>query len=289
MIREVKKEVLGQAVDIITNENVKQLLSHAAVDAPINNNIDICMLLTLNNNVVTTFHADKAEWKKMLNELKDWKNLINKHLDNFNWEHVTYDNHFEMHVPTDLGMPTVLFTKMPWVDSLKIHTVISEQSSAVNLKLQMKYVGWKHGEHALSLYNPIADVWHSVRKTSAFDVVVPIDMSVSYYPETNSVKVTLPRLPSTEFSIAGMLTSAKSFVTVTDDETNALKDSCPECHHYAVVTNNVDKKMYKNIMDSQDTGLQCSMVIYHCENNLTPVPPVSEWLQVFSNKNKNTM
>ncbi|XP_034178642.2 larval-specific very high density lipoprotein [Osmia lignaria lignaria] len=289
IIRELKKNVLGQAVDVITNENVKKMLSEASTTVPVNNNIDICMLLTLNNNVVTTFHADKADWKKMLDELKNWKNLVNKHLDNFNWEQVTYDTHFEMHVPTDLGMPTVLFTKMPWIDSLKIHAVLSEQSSAVNLKLQMKYIGWKHGEHAMSLYNPIADVWHSVRKTAALDFVLPIDMSVSYYPETNSVKVTLPRLPTTEFSIAGMLTSAKSFVTVTDDETNALKNSCPECHQYEVITNNVDKKTYKNIMDSQDTGLQYTMVVYHCENNLTPVPPISEWREVFWNKNTMNM
>ncbi|XP_003704320.3 larval-specific very high density lipoprotein [Megachile rotundata] len=290
IIKDVKKEVLGKTVHTVTNEKVRSMLIEAAKDVPSSKHVDINIVLTLNNHVVMTFHAGKDNWKNMLSKLKDWKNLINNHLDNVNLEHVFYDDYFEMQVPTDCGLPTVLFTKMPSFDSLKIHAVVTKQNNVENLKLQMKYTGWKHGEYALSVYNPIADTWHSVRKTSVLDVLVPIDITIAYSPDTKSVKVTLPRLPATEFSVAGMSASAKSFVTVTDDETNALKNSCPECHHYAVITNNVDKKVYKNSIDSKDMGLQFNMVTYHCENNLTPVMPMSELLQVvLSNKHMNTM
>lgn len=277
IVKDIDENVFGNVVQAIKNDNVKNVLISAAKIMPKIKDVNVNVILTMNDNVVSIFHCTKNNWQKILNELKQWKRLITEYMDVVNWQTVLYHDYHEMHVPTDLGVPAILSTKIPSLFSLVGSFEVSEDKNLLILKPKIKYQQWMHGEHTMSIYNPVADVWHSVHKTSSFDIVAPCEMTIGWNWKTKSLKVTWPRLPVTDFSVAGISIHGKNYITVLNDQHDLLKKSCFTCHHYEVVTNNVNLRTYENTFDSKDIGTRFKMQ-YHCDNDFIPVSLVDEWL-----------
>ncbi|XP_017887185.1 uncharacterized protein LOC108629205 [Ceratina calcarata] len=289
VVKTTKHEVLGKAIKAIKNESVKNILTKVALDMPQTKDIDINVMFTMNNNVVSMFHSDKNNWLQILDEIKQWRRFLTQYMNNINWQTVLYHNHFEMHIPTDLGVPAVFASKVPSFDSVKGNVVLSEDKNLLGLKIKVKYQCWIHAEYMMSIYNPIADTWHSIRRASSQDVALPIDLNIGYNQDTKNLKITLPRLPVSDFSVAGIAIYAKNYVTITGDETDQLRSSCASCRHHEMVTGNINSKTYENVIDSKDTGLRLTMAVHNCESHVTPVSPVVEWLKVLSDQHKSTM
>lgn len=277
IVKDIDENVFGNVVQAIKNDNVKNVLISAAKVMPKIKDVNVNVILTMNDNVVSIFHCTKNNWQKILNELKQWKKLITEYMGVINWQTVLYHDHYEMHVPTDLGVPAILGTKIPSLFSLVGSFEVSEDKNLLILKPKIKYQQWMHGEHTMSIYNPVVDVWHSVHKTSSFDIVTPCEMSIGWNWKTKSLKVTWPRLPVSDFSVAGISIHGKNYITVLNDEHDLLKKFCSTCHHYEVVTNNVNLKTYENTFDSKDIGTRFKMQ-YHCDSDFIPVSFVDEWL-----------
>ncbi|KOC66503.1 Vitellogenin [Habropoda laboriosa] len=289
VVNSVKNEMTGKNVQKITRDNVREVLATAAADMPKMKDVNIHVVLTKNHNVVFVYHINSHQWLSVLKHLKEWKQFFVKQTEIINLQTIAYMNLFEMHVPTDLGVPAVLTTRIPSFNSLKLNAFLSEDENLLSLKLKAKFMRWMHGEYAMTIYNPISDVWHSTRRTMSEDVLLPLEMNVGYNRETKSLKVSVPRLPFTEYSAAGILTSAKSYVTIAHDESDLLKDSCDTCRHQELVTKVVNPKINEHTYDSKDTGLKFTMAVFDCEGTATPVSPISEWLDVLRVENKNTM
>jgi hypothetical protein len=279
----VKKEFMGNTVESLNNKNVKDILVSAAQDMPVKKPIHVDICITLNGQVIVAQHYNQESLKNMLTDMHQLQQITSSNL-----QEVTYDNFYEMQVPTDMGVQGVLSTKMPQLWSLKFNNVQTEvKKPSVNMKIEIDTRLWRHGEYVMSIYNPIADVWHSIRRATVQDVILPVEMSFNYNQEATNLKISWPRLPVTKLSHAGMRNYAKNLVTITEDEQDMLKICCATCQHQTVVTIG-DKKSHYNTMDSKDLGLKYSMSVFDCENQITPVNNVQEWYRVMSPEHKNT-
>jgi len=280
----VKKELVGTTVENLTNKNVQDVLIRAAMDMPIKKPVHIDICITINGLVVAVDHFDQNSFKKVFS---DYTYQL-KQMMTGNFQEMTYDTFYEMQVPTDIGLQAVFNTKMPKLSSLKFNYVRTEvKKPSVNIKFDIDARVWKHGEYVMSVYNPIVDVWHSIRRVVVQDVALPVQMSVGYNHEAKSFKVTMPRLPVTKPSTTGIRFYAKNLVTIIEDDQDVLKTCCATCHHHTVVTTG-KKKNHHVTMDSKDVGLKYSMSIFDCENEITKVTNAQEWQRVFSAEHKNT-
>ncbi|CAL7950642.1 unnamed protein product [Xylocopa violacea] len=293
VVKNVKHKVFGQSVQAIKNPNVKNVLAKAARDMPAVGDVDVNVILTINDYVVSMYHYNKDNWMHALDEMAQWKKFFTDNMNNVNWQSyyssVVYRNHFEMHMPTDLGVPAILSAKVPSFDSFRGNIVLSEDKNLLGFKVKVRYQSWTHAEHAMSIYNPIVDVWHVIRRPSVQDIIVPIEMNVGYNSETKNIKISLPRLPVSEYSVTEISTYVKSYVSILGDETDHLKNSCGTCHHHEMVTGVVNPKKYENVVESKDTGLKFTTAVYNCESTVTPVPPMVEWMETLTDVHKNTM
>ncbi|XP_076241157.1 larval-specific very high density lipoprotein [Calliopsis andreniformis] len=264
------KNVFGSSQEPIEDERINTFLAKVASNMHEFKNTEVCIFLTANDNVIVAMHYSKETWMKFVQELSLWKNVI----ENINEQYVLYDDHYEMHVPTDFGVPAVLATKTPSLDSFNVNitTIKDENGKDEKTQITCKYQEWKHGEYVMSIYNPIADVWHSIRRTGTRDTVLGINMTISYNAHSKSIQITFPRLPITEHSTIGSLTQAKNFVTITGDRRNVLPDSCPTCLHIQNVTGVISNKTQEFKFDSEDTALLLYSGIYNCEGHITPLP-----------------
>lgn len=279
----VKNELVGTTVDDLTNKNVQNILIRAAQDMPVKRPIHVDIAITLNGVVVFVNHYDHNSFRNMFNDIYQLKQTM---VGNF--QDITYETNYEMQVPTDMGLQAVLSTKRPQVLSLKFNNVHSEvKKPSVSMKFDVDARVWRHGEYVMSIYNPIVDVWHSVRRATVQDIALPVQMSVGYNHEAKSLKITVPRLPVNKLSYTGIRSYAKNLVTITEDEQDVLKTSCATCHHHTVVTTG-EKKNHHVAVDSKDVGLRYSMSVFDCENEVTPVTNAVEWQRVLSAGHKNT-
>lgn len=274
VMKMVKKEMFGTTVENLTNKNVQNILSRAAHDMPIKKMVHIDLCITINGLVVLAKHYDPNTFKKVPEHLRTMVG---------NFQEVVYDNLWEMQVPTDMGLQGVLSAKMPLLLSLKFNNVRKEN----NVKLEVDTRVWRHGEYVMSIYNPVVDVWHSIRRTVSEDIALPLQMSFTYNSEAKSLKVTMPRLPITKLSHTGIRHHAKNLVTITGDEQDLLKNFCATCQHHVVVTTG-EKRNYHVATDSKDVGLKYSMSIFDCESKVTPMTIMQEWHRVLSPEHKNT-
>lgn len=288
ILKHINHNVLHKVVEAIKNDNVKNVLNRAVKDVPAIKDININVILTMNDNVVFILHSDESNSLKLLDKLKEWNKLITEYLNVINWQTVLYHSHSEMHMVTDLGVPAVLASKVPSLSSLRGSVEYSENKNHLILKSKVKYQQWMHGEYVMSIYNPVVDSWHSIRKTSSVDVTLPCDIAIGYNQDTKSFKVSLARLPVSEFSVVGISFHGKNYVTLTGDQHDLLKKLCSNCRHHEVVTTGASLKTYESNFDSKDTGTRFSMIL-HCDNDTIPVSPVNHWLEVYSDKYKNTM
>ncbi|XP_046813356.1 LOW QUALITY PROTEIN: uncharacterized protein LOC124421789 [Vespa crabro] len=280
----INKQWSGNIMEIINDENVINILKKTAKDMPVKENIYVDLAITVNDQVVQTIHLDKDNWMTIFDKVKDWKNIISN--VNVNVLGVIYDTFYEMYVPTDMGLEAVLTTKIPVLLSAKLNTVSIKDNVPLNMNLKFDTHLWKHGEYVMSMYNPIVDIWHSIRRVTTKDIKIPAAMNIFYNNETSNVKLTFKM---NEFLNLGALSYVKNYVTITEDEEDKLKKSCDTCKHYEVVTKGDNyKKTYDNTYELKGTGLQYFMTTFDCENSNTPATKEIEWMQAFSSENKNT-
>ncbi|XP_012273871.1 uncharacterized protein LOC105696201 [Orussus abietinus] len=288
ILKNIVFEKVMSTLETVSNENVNNLLKLAAKDMPQHKDMHVEVCFMMHDHVIFAGQYDKDNWKKFFQDYGIWMEFQQNM--NVNWQHVQYDELYEAHVPTDLGVPMVMATRIPSVTSLKLNAQMTEEKPSINVKLNTVMQTWRHGHYSISVYNPIADVWHSVERMFASDVMMPVEGSVSFAANTKSLKIILPRLMHTESpQKTGMISHVKNYVTVTEDETNALKRSCPTCHHHEVITAGpTEKKYHQTTFESKDTGLLYSMAIFDCENGVTPVTHMKDWLRAMSSSHKNT-
>lgn len=279
----VKKELMGTTVENLTNKNVQNTLIRAAQDMPVKKPIQVDVCVTLNGHVVFAIHYDQNTFRNIIDDIVRMKPTITG-----NFQDVTYDTFYEMQVPTDMGLQGVFTTKIPMLMSLKFNNAHTEvKKPSVSIKAEVDARIWKHGEYVMSIYNPIVDVWHSVHRATVQDVALPVEMNLGYNHETKSLKITMPRLPTTKLSHTGVRYHAKNLVTITEDEQDMLKTCCATCQHYTVVSTG-EKINYHIAVDSKDMGLKYSTSIFDCENKVTPSTNVEEWHRAMSPEHKNT-
>lgn len=279
----VKQVLMGTKIEHLTNKDVQNILSRAAQDMPEKHNIHIDICITMYDRVVFAGHYDQTHIMKMPEYLLPF---IQQTF--LNYQDVSYNTLYEMQVPTDMGLQAVLSTKMPSMASLKESIQTDAQSPNPNTKIIYDLRMWRHGEYVMSIYNPIADVWHSVRRSTTQDFVLPLEMIIGYNREAKSLKISMPRLPLNTLSQMGMRFHAKNLVTVTEDEQDILKECCSTCHHHTVVTTG-EKKNYHSVADCKDVGLKyTSLSIFDCESGVTPITDAKEWQRALSSENKNT-
>lgn len=283
----VQKELMGTSIKNLSNKNVQNILSRAAYDMPAKKNIHVDICVTLHGHVVFANHYDQTHISKLPEELLQVvKQMVG------NYQDITYDTFYEMQVPTDMGLQAVLSTKMPSLWSLRFNNARTEtQNPSLNTKIETNIKidtrMWRHGEYVMSVYNPIVDVWHSIRKATTQDISLPMDMNIGYNHEAKSIKISLPRLPATKLSHSGMQHHTKNLVTITEDEQDMLKRCCATCQHHAVVTTG-EKKVFQSSVDSKDTGLKFSAWTFDCDSDVTLVTNIAEWHRTFSSWYKNT-
>lgn len=278
-------KVNDQLNENITNENVQKVLNLIAQsNVPSNKDIFIDFCTTLNGQVVVVNHYDHKTIKQLpIDLLFDIQTKIN------NNQEITYNTFYEMQVPTDMGLQAVFSTKMPCLFSIRVndfHTDTDKES--VNVKFEADTRIWRHGEYAMSIHNPIVDVWHSIRRATTQDIALPMKMYFSFHKETNTFRMTVWRYSTAKPLHVGIRNYAKTLVTITEDEQDILKTCCSTCQHHAVVTTG-EKKNYHVATDSKDLGLKYSESIFDCESKVTPMTDVLEWHRALSPEHKNTL
>ncbi|RLU17871.1 hypothetical protein DMN91_010110 [Ooceraea biroi] len=279
----VKKELMDTKIENISNKNIQNILVNAAQDMPEKKPIHVDICITMNGQVIFASHYNQDSFKNMIADVHKLRQTVSG-----NFQDVMYDTFYEMQMPTDMGVQGILSTKLPYLLSFKFNNVQTEvKKPSVNVKVETDTRMWRHGEYMLSMYNPVADVWHSIRRAIVQDVASPVVMNFNYNHEAKNVKITYPRLPVTKMSHVGIRNHAKNLVTITEDEQDVLKTCCATCQHQTVVTTG-NKKNYHVAMDSKDLGLRYSASIFDCENKVTPVSDLQEWHRAMSSEHKNT-
>lgn len=269
----------------LTNKKVKDILNLVAQDMLTKKDIYIEFHVTLNGNIITVDYYDENTLKNLLNNLK----LLQERITDFksNFQKIMYENLYEMQISNDIGMQVVFSTKKPYLTSWKFNNIFTEiEESSVNLNLDVDTRIWGHGEYVMSVYNPIVDTWHSIRKAMAQDVVLPLKMDIEYNRETNNVKFIIPMLFDAKLLYTGVRYYAKDLVTVTEDEESCLNKCCASCQNHIVVTSGEQKNYYVGT-DSRTLGLKIGMSIFKCENKITPTTETLEWHRALSPDHKN--
>ena len=271
----------------LTNAHVLSVLQRAAQNANLSTELIVDLILMSNGNVVLANNYKSDAIVKMLSDVSRY--LINiKDSLIINTQHIKYDHLYEKQVTSDMGLPVVLENRVPVLTSLKFNNVLSKDSDPMTMNLELSAKIWRHGDYSITIYNPMADVWHAIRRATATDIAIPLNANIIYNPETQNLKMTFPNLPATKLSIAGVVTHAKDCVTVNEDDTEALKKSCPTCQNQVVVSRGiVEKKVHQSTFDSKDTGLKLSAAVFDCENGVTPQTLNAEFHRAIFSDRKN--
>ena len=252
----------------VTNANVLSVLQGAAQNVNLSTELIVDLIVINNGNVVL---ANNYKPGAMLSMLKDVSRYLNiKDTIFINTQHITYDHLYEKQVTSDMGLAVVLENRVPILTSLKFNNVLSKDSDPIAMDLHLSAKIWRHGDYSITVYNPMADVWHAIRRATSTDIAIPLNVNIIYNSETRNLTMAFPNLPATKLSIAGFMAYAKDCVTVNEEDTEALKRSCPTCQNQVVVTSGIaEKKVHQSTFDSEDTGLKLSAAVFDCESKVT--------------------
>ncbi|XP_063977016.1 vitellogenin-3-like [Diachasmimorpha longicaudata] len=202
---------------------------------------------------------------------------------------ISYDNMYEQHVISEMGLPILMENKIPSVSSV-IGSVEKDMLSPIRFTKDIDYKVWRHGHYSMSIYNPLLDVWHSIRKTTATDFQMSFQSTSGFNIETQTWESSIPILPMTKHSRQGMVTHAKDSTTVSEDDGGALKESCPSCEHHETVTKGIAaKRNHEVVQDIKDIGLRFSNSIFDCETGLTPISIDKDFFRSLYQERKNAL
>ena len=274
----------------VADEKVKNILLQAAEDLHLKNQEFFAdIFIFMHGRVIMTNHYDSNSKASLMNDLE--KMVSMKENIPLNWQHIMYHNLYQLHAPTDLGLPAVMGTYIPYTVSLRLN---KKEGLNEYIKLEIDPRIWRHGEYKMSVYNPIADVWHSLQRVTTTDVAFPLGILIktnqvgfSKGVDLNTV-LTLSRLPDPKLSVSGVRIYAMNHVSIWGDENDLLGKYCGTCKHHEVVTKGMEhRKYFKKIFDSKDTGLRYTSSIFDCENGLTPMKYLKEMYRSLSKENKS--
>ncbi|KAK0159183.1 hypothetical protein PV328_010101 [Microctonus aethiopoides] len=268
----------------LNDEKVLNILKQAASDMPTMKKMHVDLIIMRKGRVVSANHFDEKSlhilyqtvgqlFETMATEAKIMK------------QHVIYTNLYEQQIISEMGLPVVIGTRLPQVASLNFNFTSDRMLSSPRLNVDLKL--WRHGDYYMSIYNPLMDVWHSIKRSTAIDVSLPIRLIGNL--NNGVMKLTLPLLPAEkQETTVGMKIHTKDITTVTEDETNTLKSACPTCQYHEIVTKGVAvRKYHVDTFDSRDVGLEFSSSIFDCENDIDNAYLKKEFLRsvVYDHKN----
>ncbi|XP_031836004.1 larval-specific very high density lipoprotein [Nomia melanderi] len=273
VVTDIINEIFGKRTQVVVNPNAKELLKGVTRTAKLMKNSNVNLMLTLNEKVYMVFHCNWATCSKQLMDLIKLEDLMDK---SFHFEHVHYHDQYELHIPTDLGVPAILSTQVPVLDAADV----AWEKDTSKVHVTAKYQEWRHGEYYMAIYNPLDDIWHAIRRTGTRDIFLPINQTISHDSSWETVTVSSARLPLTEYSIAGLRTQARNYVTISGDETGVLNKSCPKCMSIQKVLGVANHRRSEQSIDSKDTGLHYYSGVTDCDGYVTPTP-LRSWMNAF--------
>ena len=246
------------------------------------------IFLFMHGRVIMVKHYDHTNGANIRKDFQEMIMMMGKTPQN--WQRLMYHNLYQMHAPTDLGVAAIMGTYIPYLTSLRLN---KKEGSNQYFKMEIEPKIWRHGEYKMKVYNPIADVWHSVEKITTVDVAFPLGFLLKTHNDFGKdlyykLGLTLSRLPDPKLSVIGVRMYAMNMVSIWDNESNLLEKLCQTCKHHEVVTKGLkQRKYYKNVVDSKNTGLRYTSSIFDCENGLTPASYNKEFYRTLSTEDKS--
>ncbi|XP_008543209.1 uncharacterized protein LOC103568231 [Microplitis demolitor] len=266
----------------VKDKNVLDVLEKVTKNISSKEDSHIDTIIINKGHVVSALHLDAYS----IQNFDSIMPLINIFINNINIQQVVYDNIYEQQVISEMGLPVILETKTPTVYSLKLN-YDSEAEELLSIKIDSKI--WHHQDYSMSIYNPLSNIWHSIRRSSVLNAALTIQFNVDLDLQSPSLKFKFPLLSAEKLSAVGIMTHTKDVTVVTDNEDNILETACPNCTSQVVVSKGDDlKKNYQNIYDSKDTGLRLTTGIFDCENEITPTLIKKEWIRSLIEERKNS-
>ncbi|KAG8034766.1 hypothetical protein G9C98_007842 [Cotesia typhae] len=240
----------------ITDKNILNILKKAAESIAPVKKMHVDAVLIIYGRAISAFHINEdligdfvgLTYRSLL---KMWNNNVSG---------VKYQNIYEQTVISEMGLPVILETKTPTVYSIKlIHGSTPQGSLKVGIDAKL----WHHQDYAMSIYNPLVNIWHSIRRSSVLNANLPVQFIFGLDFEPKILKLQYPILDAEELSILGIMTHTKDITVVTDNEDNVLETACPNC-------------------------TKASAGIFDCENEITPVLINKEWVRALFKERKNS-
>ncbi|XP_015109755.1 uncharacterized protein LOC107036344 isoform X1 [Diachasma alloeum] len=271
----------------ISNEDVRRILQETSRAVKLKS-IEVDAVVSYKGRVVFANSYKNLELMDLVSSLESLLQFEGRTLK-VNQQFVSYDKMYEQHVVSEMGLPVLMESKIPEVTSI-IGQVEKDNSMSPRFKGDVAYKGWRHGDYSMSIYNPLLDTWHSIRRTTATDVQLSFRSTSGFNIETETLESIFPILPMTKHSRQGMVTHAKDCTTVSEDDNGALKESCPSCEHHETVTRGIAAKRNHEVThDMKDVGLQFSNSIFDCETGLTPIAIDKDFFRSLYKERKNVL
>ncbi|KAK0162931.1 hypothetical protein PV327_006658 [Microctonus hyperodae] len=268
----------------LNDEKVLNVLKQAATDMPSTKKMHVELIIMRKGRVVSANYFDENSLQKLYETMRHLFEFMATEVK-FTKQHVIYTNLYEQQIISEMGLPVVIGTRLPQVASLNFNFTSDKLLSSHKLEADLKL--WRHGDYYMSIYNPLMDVWHSIKRSTAIDVSIPIRFIGNFGNRT--MKLTVPLLSAEKQETTfGIKIHTKDITTVTEDEADTLKSACPACKHHEIVTKGVEARKYHvDTFDSRDVGLQFSSSIFDCENDIDNVYLKREWLRsvIYDHKN----
>ncbi|KAL7299982.1 hypothetical protein TKK_0007297 [Trichogramma kaykai] len=181
---------------------------------------------------------------------------------------IDYLNNYRMVVPTSAGLPAIFYNEAAQLFNIKLTPDLQLYKTVVTVKLEFEARYFYHSSYEMKVYNPFAEVTHSVERCASTDIVLPLDMTVGFNLETRNLKIVLPRMPLTKLSTTGLKIHASDMVTIGEDYKNVLKTYCSACkHNIPVKLTPENVQNHISAYHSLDTGLEYAFVVFDCDYN----------------------
>ena len=144
---------------------------------------------------------------------------------------------------------------------------------------------WSHGMYDLSIYNSIADIFHTVRRSTAIDATLPMIIDASYDLKTKTLKVFAPKTSEEKILMPKLLIYSKSYTIM-----NGGNDKYTDFDSVTTVTKGeAAQESHQCTFESNQTRIKYNMDIYDCETGFNPDLDKEEWREAISNPDRFNM
>lgn len=200
--------------------------------------------------------------------LDDPMDLLVKLQSLFNDIFFQYNGLTRFSVSTGLGIPAVFQYRIPalYIRKLNVHT--TREGSLTQVKVQLSYDCSQHGFRDASIYNPIAKLTHSVRKSVLTEFPLSLSASTVYDSSNQTLKFAFPLISKTHDSNGDKDAFTASSVLIAKDNDETQTTLCPECG-YKFIRSDPSKRLFNEhaVEDKDNISLRQISAIYSCEVN----------------------